>query len=142
MYAPTRDQARHFLFETWRKYRSGEPLAGLERVALAVILQHPEYHPVLADPDRHAEREYSPEHGRTNPFLHLGLHLAIEEQLAIDQPHGIRTEFDRLRARLGNEHDAKHVILECLAETLWQAQRNATAPDQALYLQCLRRGPA
>ena len=138
MYAPTREQARQFFFETWRKYRAAEPLAGLEAVALDVLLAHPEYHPLLDNPERYRERDYSPESGELNPVLHLSLHLAIEEQLSIDQPPGIRSEFERLRAAKG-EHAAKHDVLECLGEVVWQAQRNATAPDAELYLECLRR---
>jgi hypothetical protein len=141
MYAPTRSQARQFLFDTWRKYRTGEPLSGLEVTALDVILIHPEYHPVLDDPEQHGERDYSPEAGTVNPFLHLNLHLAVEEQLSIDQPHGIRAEYERLSAALGSGHDAKHAVLECLGETLWHAQRNQCPPDQVAYLECLRRLP-
>ena len=139
MYAPTRSQARQFLFETWRKFRAGEPLTGLEPTALDVILMHPEYHATLADSERHIERDYAPEAGGINPFLHMNLHLAIEEQLSIDQPTGIRGEFRRLCAALGSEHEAKHAILECLGETLWQAQRDAAPPDEAAYMECLRR---
>jgi hypothetical protein len=139
MYAPTRSQARQFMFEVWRKYQAGEPLTGLETTALDVILMHPEYHGLLAEADRHLDRDYSPQEGSINPFLHLNLHLAVEEQLSIDQPAGIRAEFRRLCAALDSAHDAKHAILECLGETLWQAQRDATAPDEALYLACLRR---
>src|SRR5690606_9937059 len=125
-------------FETWRKYRAGEPLAGLETVALQILLDHPEYQPVVAAPERHGDRDYSPESGEINPFLHLSLHLAVEEQLAIDQPPGIRAQYERLRARKG-EHDAKHDVLECLGEVVWHAQRNAAAPDAEMYLECLRR---
>ena len=138
IYAPTRDQARRFLFDTWRKYREAQPLEGLEAVALQVLLAHPEYHPILDDPQRYAEGDYAPEGGQLNPFLHLNLHLAVEEQLSIDQPPGIRAEFERLRARKG-EHDAKHDVLECLGEVVWQAQRNRAAPDAEAYLECLRR---
>ncbi len=138
MYAPTREQARQFFFETWRKYRADEPLAGLEAVALQVLAAHPEYHAILDSPQRHAQREYAPESGQINPFLHLSLHLAIEEQLSIDQPPGIRAEFERLRARK-DEHEAKHDLLECLGEVVWQAQRDAAAPDAERYLECLRR---
>ena len=139
MYAPTRSQARQFLFDVWRKYQAGEPLSGLEATALDVILLHPEYHALLADPERHVEHDYAPEAGVVNPFLHLNLHLAIEEQLSIDQPAGIRAEYQRLCAALGSAHDAKHAILECLGEVLWQAQRNAAPPDEAQYIACLRR---
>ena len=139
MYAPSRSQARQFMFDVWRKYQAGEPLTGLETTVLDVILMHPEYHALLADAERNIERDYSPQEGVMNPFLHLSLHLAIEEQLSIDQPAGIRGEFQRLCATLGSAHDAKHAILECLGEVLWQAQRNAAAPDETQYLACLRR---
>lgn len=142
MYAPTRDEARRFFFDTWRKYRTSTPLVGLETVAIDVLLAHPEYHAMLDDPDRYGDRDYSPADGGVNPFLHLSLHLAIEEQLSIDQPPGLRAEFERLRERLADEHAAKHMMLECLGETLWHAQRNGSAPDAALYLDCLRRKPA
>jgi len=138
MYAPTRDQAREFLFSTWRKYRAGEALAGLERIALEVVLAHPEYHGMLDDPERHVQRDYAPADGQINPFLHLNLHLAIEEQLSIDQPPGIRGEFEKLCARLKDDHRAKHALLECLGETLWLAQRSGTPPDAERYLECVR----
>ena len=139
MFDPSREQVRQFFFDTWRKYRAGGPLEGLETVAIEVVLLHPEYHHVLEDQDRFLDREYSPEDGETNPFLHLSLHVAIEEQLAIDQPPGIRAQFDRLRARRGDRHDALHVVLECLAETVWRAQRDRTLPDERAYLECLQR---
>lgn len=142
MYAPTRDQARDFFFSTWRKYRASEPLAGLENIALAVMLLHPEYHRLLDAPERHADRDFSPDGGEINPFLHLSLHLAVEEQLSIDQPPGIAGEFERLRKRLDDEHAAKHAILECLGETLWHSQRSGTGLDAQMYLECLRRRPA
>lgn len=137
MFNPSRDQARRFFFDTWAKYQGGAPLTDLEKVALQVILLHPEYHAILDDPERHLDRDYTPEHGQLNPFLHLSLHLAIEEQLAVDQPRGIRERYQRLATVLGSEHDARHVVLECLGETIWAAQRNGTAPDEAAYLRCM-----
>ena len=141
MYAPSRDQARQFLFDTWRKYQAGEALSPLESIALDVITLHPEYHPILANPERSGDRDYSPDLGEVNPFLHLHLHLAIEEQLAIDRPPGIRAEYERLRNARGDAHAAKHALLECLGEVLWQSQRSTTAPDTAAYLECVRRHP-
>jgi hypothetical protein len=138
MFAPTRDQARSFLFDTWGKYRRGEPLAGLEQTALEVMLLHREYHALLEQPERYIDRDYGPESGALNPFLHLSLHLAIAEQLSIDQPPGIRARFQRLAQR-SSEHEALHVVLECLGETIWQAQRLGAAPDQQAYLDCLDR---
>jgi hypothetical protein len=143
MFAPTRDQAREFFFETWRKYRAGAPLAGLEAVALDVILAHPEYHAVLGAPERHRDREYFPELDETNPFLHLAMHVALEEQLSIDQPPGVARRFNALVARRADRHAALHGAMECLAEMIWRAQRDGTPPDAAAYLECLeRRGVA
>jgi hypothetical protein len=138
MFNPTRDQVRSFLFDTWSKYRKQEPLTGLEQTAFSVILMHPEYHSVLEHPERYLERDYGPDSGALNPFLHLSLHLAIAEQLSIDQPPGIRTRYEAIAQRL-SEHDALHAVLECLGETLWEAQRLGTAPDQQAYLECLER---
>ena len=139
MFNPTRDQVRQFFFEAWRKYREREVLAAMDQLAIDIILLHPEYHPVLDQPERHQEREYHPESGGTNPFLHLSMHLAIEEQLSVDQPPGIRREFARIGAKTGDRHAASHEIMECLGETVWRAQRDGTAPDAAAYLDCLKR---
>ncbi len=139
MYNPTRNQARDFFFTAWANYRAGSPLSELERVAVEIIALHPEYHALLEARERYVERDYTPEQGQANPFLHLGLHLGIAEQLATDRPQGIRAEFDRLAARHGDRHSALHDVLECLGEAMWQAQRAGTPPDTAAYLECLRR---
>ena len=137
MFAPTREESRRFLCEAWRKSRAGEPLTDLERIAALVISQHPEYHALIESPGRALERDFAPGDGGLNPFLHLSLHLAVEEQLAIDQPPGLRSRYERLRARSGAEHEAQHALIECLGETLWHAQRDGTGPDAQRYLDCL-----
>jgi ribosomal protein S16 len=139
MFNPSRDQVRHFFFDTWSKYQCGEPLSALEQTALNAILMHPEYHVLLADSEHNRDRDFTPESGALNPFLHLSLHLAIEEQLSIDQPPGIRSCFEALVKKTGSEHDAKHEVLECLGETVWQAQRTGAPPDQERYLECLEK---
>ena len=139
MFNPSRDEARAFLIDAWAKHRERRPMSALEKLAAALIAMHPEYHATFEDPERHAERDYSPEAGDINPFLHLSLHLAVAEQLAIDQPPGIRAQFERLRAARGDEHEALHAVLECLGEVIWSAQRLGTPPDAALYLDCLER---
>ena len=138
MFNPTRDQARDFLFDLWAKHQAKAPLTPLESMALAILTEHPEYHAVLGDPERNRDREWRPEGGETNPFLHLSMHLAIEEQLSIDQPPGIRDAVNALARRRGSEHDARHDVMDCLAEMVWQAQRNARPFDNAAYLDCLR----
>jgi len=139
MFNPTRAQAREFLFELWEKHSRGAALTPLETVALAIVLEHPEYHPILADRERYLERDWKPEGGETNPFLHLQMHLAIEEQLSIDQPPGIRAAVEALARRLDSMHAARHEVMECLAETVWNAQRHAAPFDNAAYLDCIAR---
>jgi ribosomal protein S16 len=137
MFNPSREQVRDFFFETWRKYRSGEPLAGLETVALQIALLHPEYRAVLDDPEHFRDQEYFPELGETNPFLHMSLHMALEEQLSIDQPAGVVERFEKLVASTGDRHNALHEALECLAEMVWRAQRDNAPPDAVAYLENL-----
>jgi hypothetical protein len=139
VFNPSRDQAREFLFEVWRKHHAREPLTPLEALTLDVLLRHPEYHAVLEDRERYLERDWKPEGGETNPFLHLQMHLAIEEQLSIDQPPGIRDAVQALARARDSEHDARHVVMECLAEVIWQAQRNGAGFDNTAYLDCVKR---
>jgi hypothetical protein len=139
MFNPSREEVRRFLSDAWAKYRAQAPLTDLERIAASLIAMHPEYHATLEAPDRHLDRDYRPEVGDVNPFLHLSLHLAVAEQLAIDQPPGIRAEFERIRAARGDEHAALHAVLECLGEIVWYAQRHGAPPDAQRYLDCLAR---
>jgi hypothetical protein len=138
MFNPSREQARRFFCESWRKYRQRLILEGAEATAAGLIAEHPEYHALLENPQTAIEQEFTPENGQTNPFLHLALHLAIAEQIGIDQPQGIEAAYFALRRTL-DVHDAEHTIMECLAETLWHAQRNRTPMDGEAYLACVRR---
>ena len=139
MFNPSRDQARQFLFDLWAKHRAGAALTPLESMALAIVVEHPEYHPFLSDRERYLDRDWKPEGGETNPFLHLQMHLAIEEQVSIDQPPGIREAVRALASRLDSEHDAMHEVMDCLAEVIWNAQRHGVPFDNISYLDCIRR---
>jgi len=139
MFQPTRDDVRNFMFETWRKYRSGAGLHGAETTLLPILLEHPEYHAVLEDPDTYTTRTWHPEDGETNPFMHLSFHLALAEQLAIDQPPGIRAAWTALAESLGDPHEASHSVLECLLEQLWKTQRHGTPFDVQAYLEAVKR---
>jgi len=124
-------------FEAWRKHRERLPLVGMEAIVVNVMLEHPEYHAMLDNPEHYMDRDFTPESGDTNPFLHMSLHLAIEEQLSIDQPPGIKSRYQRILNRYGSPHDAQHIVMECLAEMIWQSQRNNAPPDGVAYLECL-----
>jgi hypothetical protein len=139
MFDPKLADVRRFFCAIWRKHRDRMPLEPLEAMALDWILEHPEYQRDLDDSEAAVAADYSPQAGRTNPFLHLSLHLAVSEQLSIDQPPGIRALVQAIERKLGSAHDAAHLAQECLAETLWRAQRDGKPPDQQAYLDCLRR---
>jgi phage pi2 protein 07 len=139
MFNPSRDQARQFFFDTWRKYKLREVLSPMEDIALEVILLHPEYHAMLDDIERYQDKDYLPEMGATNPFLHMSMHIAIKEQLSIDQPAGIRKRYESLLKKTSDEHAVMHQIMECLAEMIWQAQRAQTGFDASVYFECLDR---
>ena len=138
MFNPSRSDVRTFFFETWRKYLGQESLEGAERTALAVILLHPEYHSMLAAPKENTDRDYLPEFGEINPFLHMSMHLAIEEQRSIDQPAGMRAHFERLAAKR-DAHEAAHATMDCLGEMIWRSQRDGAAPNSEAYLECLAK---
>lgn len=133
-----RDQLRRLYVDVWRKYRAGAPLEPLEAQIAAVIAEHSEYVPLLESPEA-LGREFTPEGGRENPFLHMGLHLAIREQVSTDRPAGITGVHETLSRRLGDAHAAEHAMIEKLAEALWEAQRAGRAPDEQQYLESLRR---
>jgi hypothetical protein len=139
MFSPSRDQARQFFFDTRRKYRPGEPLHGLEQTALEVVLLHPQFHSMLDRSERNLDRDWLPESGQMNPFLHLTLHFAVQEQLSTGQPTGIFEGSDRLRARPPSGHDALHAVAECLVRTVSQTERTAAPLDPTLYLEGIRR---
>jgi hypothetical protein len=129
----SRDQLRQTYSDAWRKFRAGVPLAPLEAMIADVIGLHPEYQPMLRDAE--ASLAFAPDaESGENPFLHLGLHLAVREQIAVDRPPGVRDLLERLQARFGNRHDAEHILMEALAEALWEAQRSGRPPDVARYL--------
>jgi hypothetical protein len=139
MYTPSREAARRFFCDAWHKRRVATPLSALETIAADWIARHPEYHALLEDPDRALAADFPAEAGRENPFLHLGLHLALVEQLQIDQPAGIRDAWQALLASTGDEHEAAHRAIDALAQTIWEAQRDRQPPSDDAYLGRLRR---
>jgi hypothetical protein len=139
MFAPSSDDVRDFFVEAARKRGRGLPLTPLETIAADWIEAHPEYAADLADAEDARAAVYAAGAGRENPFLHLSMHLSISEQIAIDQPVGIRPAFESLAARLGSAHAAQHEVMECLGTMLWEAQRSGRPPDGATYVDCVRR---
>ncbi|MEP7101327.1 MAG: DUF1841 family protein [Burkholderiales bacterium] len=139
MFQPSQHDVRRFFCETRRKQRDALPLTPIEAIAADWISQHPEHHDGLDDLEAALATVYQVEDGKTNPFLHLSMHLSITEQVAIDQPTGIKQAFALLVAKLGSLHEAQHQVMECLGEMVWASQRSGLPPDGERYLECVRR---
>jgi len=138
MFGQNRQQLRQVFFDVWSKMENNQPLEGLERVLAQIIEMHPEYQPLLSDPDK-LDKDFTVEAGESNPFLHLGLHISLHEQVSTDRPAGIRMLYQQLQQHYGNHHDCEHAMIDCLAEMLWQAQRDGQPPSEEDYLQALQR---
>ncbi len=139
MFSPSQHDVRRFFCEAWRRERAGEPQEPMQALAAQWIAEHPEYHAELSDVDTALAATYTVEDGRTNPFLHLSMHLTVSEQCSIDQPRGIRQAVELLAARRGSLHEAHHEVMECLGQMVWASQRSALPPDGAAYLEAVRR---
>ena len=135
MFGQDREQNRRFFANAWNKYQQAQPLDPLETMVVEIVHIHPEYHGYLTTP--HLDQEFFPQQGQTNPFLHLGLHLALREQLSIDQPKGIHQLYQAAILKGNNSHDVEHRMMECLAEILWTSQRDGVLPDERAYFNCL-----
>lgn len=139
MFGTDRTTLRRYYAESWRKARANEPLEALEQQIATVIGEHPEYHSYLETSDSTLERDFASQGGESNPFLHMGMHLALREQLATGRPPGIRELWPLLLKKIGDAHEVEHRMMECLGQALWEAQRSNRMPDEAAYLECLRK---
>jgi len=139
MFTPSSDDVRRFFCEAYRKQQAHAILSPIETMAADWIRHHPEYHDLLSDVETALTRDYQVDGSQANPFLHLSMHLSIDEQISIDQPPGIRALATELTLKLDDAHAAQHEIMECLGEMIWNAQRNGTPPDGEAYIECVRR---
>ncbi len=139
MFQPSQSDVRRFFCASYARWRDGLPLDPMQDIAARWIAEHPEYHAELADEAAALAAQYTVEEGRSNPFLHLSMHLSIEEQCSIDQPSGIRQAVQLLAARRNSLHAAHHEVMECLGEMVWASQRSGLPPDGQAYLEAVRR---
>lgn len=131
------DDVRNFFFGVYQKFNDKVVLTDLEKIAHSIILEHPEYLPILNNPQKYLNYIWHPQRDEVNPFLHLSLHLSIIEQVSIDQPLGIKDLYHKLLIKYGNQHEAEHQLMDCLVEMIWQAQQSQTNPNPAIYLDCI-----
>ena len=139
MFTPSQADVRRFFCSVYAKAQSSQPLEALETIASQWLAEHPEYHADFADADAALAKMYDVEGGRSNPFLHLSMHLSISEQCSIDQPRGIRQAVELLTARRDSLHAAHHEAMDCLGKMVWESQRSGRPPDGAAYIDCVQR---
>ncbi len=139
IFNPTREEVRRFFCDTWKKKTENQILDPMETLASDWMVEHPEYHDLLADPEDALGQDYTPERGETNPFLHLSMHLSISEQVSINQPPGIKETAEKLSQKLGSMHEAQHIMMECLGRVMWEAQREGQPLNPEKYLEALKK---
>ncbi len=139
MFGQDRNQLRQMYLDAWQKSQAGTVLQPLEAMIVEIITLHPEYHALLEKDADALDKDFLPELGESNPFMHMGMHIAIREQLKTDRPAGISTAYKKLLFRLQDTHEVEHQIMECLGHSLWEAQRNNTMPDESQYLSCVQK---
>ncbi len=139
-YGNSVEQTRERFYSSWKKFQRNEPLEALEQQIAQVIKDHPEYHAIFNQDVSLSEQSIpQADRGESNPFLHLGLHLAIRDQITLDRPKGIRSFFQALCQRYKDELEAEHALMDCLAEILWLAQREGVMPSEDIYLSICRK---
>jgi hypothetical protein len=139
MFNPSQSDVRRFFCAVYSKWLIKETMDGIETIAALWIAEHPEYHDDLSDPEAAVARDYTVDAGRTNPFLHLSMHLSISEQCSIDQPRGIQTALEHLTTKLDSLHEAHHVAMEALGSMMWESQRSNTPPDGEAYIESIKK---
>jgi hypothetical protein len=139
IFNPTREEVRRFFCDAWKKKTEGHILDSMEILAGDWMAEHPEYHTLLADPEGALAQDYTPERGETNPFLHLSMHLSISEQISINQPPGIKEVAEKLSQKMGSDHEAQHLMMECLGQVMWEAQCEGGQLSPEKYLEALKK---
>jgi len=138
MFTNDRTKMRKVFTESWRKHQGKLPMEPLEQVIANILEQHPEYHKLMKDPEAALDKDFTPEGGQSNPFLHMSMHIAIQEQLSTNRPTGIAGLYQQITLQIGDPHEAEHQIMECLGQMLWEAQRENRMPDETAYLAAIK----
>jgi len=138
MFGQDRTELRQMFFTSWKKHQNKQLMEPLEAVVAKIIELHPEYHALLEDKET-VDKDYMPEMGQTNPFLHMAMHISIQEQLSTKRPTGIDQLYQSMLQKNKDPHETEHLMMECLGKMLWEAQSQNRTPDENDYLGCLRK---
>ncbi|VAX09746.1 hypothetical protein MNBD_GAMMA26-1190 [hydrothermal vent metagenome] len=138
MFTNDRKKMRLVFTEAWRKHQAKLPMEPMEQIIASIVQQHPEYHKLIQNPDSALDKDFLPEGGQTNPFLHLSMHIALQEQISTNRPTGITGLYRQITKNTGDPHETEHQLMDCLAQMLWEAQREKRIPDEQAYLKSIR----
>lgn len=131
-----RDQMRQTICQAWQKHQAQQPLDELESALCNIIREHPEYHADLELSAENKTKDYTTD---SNPFLHIALHLSLHEQLSTNRPHGIKAIYKKLAAKYSDPHQIEHLMLDIMANLMWEAQQAGKLPDESVYLNKLEK---
>lgn len=138
MFSNDRSKLRQVYVDAWKKHNAKQPMEDLDKIVVNIILLHPEYHKLLNQPKKALNADFPPEGGQTNPFLHMGMHVGLHEQISTNRPPGIAMLYQQMLTRTGDPHEVEHQMMECLGQELWEAQRAHRLPDDVAYLERLK----
>lgn len=138
MFGQDRTELRQMFFTAWKKHQNKQLMEPLEAVIAKIIELHPEYHTLFENETAEVDKDYTPEMGQTNPFLHMAMHISIQEQLSTQRPTGIKQLHQSILNKNKDPHETEHLMMECLGKMLWEAQSQNRAPDENDYLSCLK----
>ncbi|MCK5722614.1 MAG: DUF1841 family protein [Gammaproteobacteria bacterium] len=139
MFGQDRTELRQMFFTAWKKHQNKQLMEPLEAVVAKIIELHPEYHALLENQTAELDKDYTPEMGQTNPFLHMAMHISIQEQLSTKRPTGIEQLHQSILKKNKDPHETEHLMIECLGKMLWEAQSQNRMPDENNYLSCLKK---
>jgi len=134
-----RSQLRRFYFQSWNKYKNNLAMEPMETIVATLIKQHPEYHDFFNDLEKNQNKDFTPDMGQSNPFLHLGMHISIQEQLSTQRPAALSPLYQSLCKKTDDAHEAEHQIINCLGEMLWLSQKNNQPLDETTYIECVKK---
>lgn len=134
LYSSNRQALRQVFFDTYHKHQQGLPLEAMEKTVIDVILKHPEYHRILDNPKQYQNKDYFPDLGEENPFLHMSGHIGLREQISTNRPHGIKAIYDKLLSKIHCEQTVEHEMMDCMLHVLFTAQKENQPPSDQAYL--------
>jgi hypothetical protein len=139
MFGQDRTELRQMFFNAWKKHQNKQLMEPLEAVVAKIIELHPEYHALFENEMAVLDKDYTPEMGQTNPFLHMAMHISIQEQLSTKRPVGIEQLHNAMLNKNKDAHETEHLMMECLGKMLWESQSQNKMPDEGDYLSCLKK---